>query len=104
MEIRHPGFYLQEELKKRWRTQKYFASLVGKKISEVNELIKWKRNITIQRDIFLSAIFDDPEKKRINLQNDFDYITIKWNMDPKKMFEIISKKPKNKEHEIFEKF
>ncbi len=103
MEIQHPGQLLQKELTGRWLTQKVFANMIGKKISEVNELIKWKRNITVQRDILLSVVFDDPEKKWINLQNDFDYITTKIAMS-QKIQEIMSKKNKSKEHEVFQDF
>jgi plasmid maintenance system antidote protein VapI len=77
--------------------------MIGKKISEVNELIKGKRNITIQRDILLSIVFDDPEQKRIKLQNNFDYIITKANMTQKTK-EMLSKKKKTKEHEVFEDF
>ena len=77
--------------------------MIGKKVSEVNELIKWKRNITVQRDILLSIVFDDPEQKRIKLQNNFDYIVAKVNMAPK-IQEILSKKKKTKEHEVFDDF
>lgn len=77
--------------------------MIGKKISEVNELIKGKRNITVQRDILLSVVFDDPEQKRIKLQNNFDYDVAKANMT-QKMQEILSKKKKTKEHEVFEDF
>lgn len=77
--------------------------MIGKKISEVNELIKGKRNITIQRDILLSIVFDDPEQKRIKLQNNFDYSIAKMNMT-QKVKEILSKKKKTKEHEVFQDF
>ena len=103
MELQHPGKILQQELTSRWLTQKVFADMVGKKISEVNELIKWKRNITIQRDILLSIVFGDPEQKRIRLQNNFDYIIAKANMT-QKVQDILSKKMKNKGHEVFEDF
>ena len=103
MEIQHPGKLLQQELTRKWLTQKVFATMIGKKISEVNELIKWKRNITVQRDILLSIVFDDPEQKRIKLQNNFDYIVAKSNMS-QKIKEVLSKKKKTKEHEVFEDF
>jgi len=103
MEIQHPGKLLQQKLTSKWMTQKTFANMIGKKVSEVNELIKWKRNITVQRDIILSIIFDDAEQKRIKLQNNFDYIVAKANM-AHKIQEILSKKKKTKGHEAFEDF
>lgn len=77
--------------------------MIGKKISEVNELIKGKRNITVQWDILLSTVFGDPEQKRLKLQNDFDYETIKVAMAPK-LQELFSYQKKTKEHEVFEDF
>lgn len=103
MENQHPGQLLQQKLTNKWLTQKVFANMIGKKISEVNELIKGKRNITIQRDILLSIVFDDPEQKRIKLQNNFDYSIAKMNMT-QKVREILSKKKKTKEHEVFQDF
>lgn len=81
--MQHPGQLLQQELTARGLTQKTFASMIGKKISEVNELIKGKRNITVQRDILLSVIFDDPEQKWLVLQNNYDYVITKTNMQSK---------------------
>jgi plasmid maintenance system antidote protein VapI len=77
--------------------------MIDKKISELNELIKGKRNITVQWDILLSLAFDDPEQKWITLQNNFDYIVVKSNMS-QKIQDIVSKKQKTKEREIFEEF
>lgn len=103
MELQHPGKLLQQELTSRWLTQKEFAAMIGKKISEVNELIKGKRNITVQWDILLSVVFGDPEQKRIRLQIDYDYQITKASMAPK-IQEIFSQKKKTKEHEVFEDF
>ena len=103
MAAQHPGILLQQELTKKGLTQKVFASMIGKKISEVNELIKGKRNITVQWDILLSIVFDDPEQKRLKRQNDFDYTIAKANMT-QKMQEVLGKKKKTKEHEVFEDF
>lgn len=103
MEIQHPGKLLQQELTRRSLTQKEFATMIGKKISEVNELIKGKRNITVQRDILLSVVFGDPEQKWIKLQTDYDYQETKASMIPK-IQEILSKRKKTKEHEVFEDF
>jgi len=103
MENQHPWKLLQQELTSRWLTQKEFATMIGKKISEVNELIKGKRNITVQRDILLSVVFGDPEQKWIRLQNNFDYIVTKASM-AEKIQEIFSKQKKTKEHEVFTDF
>lgn len=71
--MEHPWKLLMETIKDRGWTQKQFSSFVWKKNSEVNELIKWKRNITVQWDLILSKILWTPEKYWINLQVDYDY-------------------------------
>lgn len=118
--MEHPGKLLQQELTMRWFTQKVFSTMIGKKVSEVNELIKGKRNITVQRDILLSIVFGDPEQKWIRLQNDYDYSIAKPMMQ-QKIQDILSKKiqapiissipatpptqqEKTKEHEVFDDF
>ena len=47
-----------------------------KKVSEVNELLKWKRNITIQRDYLLHQTLWTPIKYWILKQIDYDYSLI----------------------------
>ena len=91
-EVRHPWWYLQQELLHRWRTQKDFAYLLGKKGSEVNELIKGKRNITVQWDILLSKLFDDPEKKWIHLQVEYDYQKARTSGEEQKIQELLVRK------------
>ena len=103
MELQHPGKILQEIVTARGLTQKTFATMMGKKVSEINELIKGKRNITVQWDILISLILGDPEKKWLNLQNNFDYVVAKVAMADK-IQEIKSKTKKSKEHEVFEDF
>ena len=52
-----------------------------KKISEVNELLKWKRNITIQRDYLLHQTLWTPVKYWIIKQIDYDYsqiLSVSW--------------------------
>ncbi|MEI6672476.1 MAG: hypothetical protein WCL02_03865 [bacterium] len=51
----------------------------------------------------MSIVFDDPEQKRLKLQNNFDYQVTKANMT-EKIKELLSKKKKSKEHEVFEDF
>lgn len=92
MELRHPWLYIQQELTKRWWTQKEFANILGKKVSEVNELIKGKRNITIQRDILLATIFDTDPKKWIGLQMEYDYQTESQSVDMQKITDIKNRK------------
>ena len=60
--IEHPWVELQVLLKEKWLTQKEFSSILWKKVSELNELLKWKRNVTIQRDYLLHQALWTPIK------------------------------------------
>ena len=71
--IEHPWTELQLLIKEKWLTQKAFALILWKKVSEVNELLKWKRNITIQRDYLLHQTLWTPIKYWILKQVDYDY-------------------------------
>ena len=71
--LEHPWIELQLLIKEKWLTQKAFASILWKKVSEVNELLKWKRNITIQRDYLLHQTLWTPIKYWILKQIDYDY-------------------------------
>lgn len=71
--LSHPWTELQLLIKEKWLTQKAFSSILWKKVSEVNELLKWKRNITIQRDYLLHQTLWTPIKYRILKQVDYDY-------------------------------
>jgi len=71
--LQHPWTELQVLIKEKWLTQKAFSSILWKKVSEVNELLKWKRNITIQRDYLLHQTLWTPIKYWILKQIDYDY-------------------------------
>ena len=71
--IEHPWIELQVLIKEKWLTQKAFSSILWKKVSELNELLKWKRNITIQRDYLLHQTLWTPIKYWILKQVDYDY-------------------------------
>ncbi|HRU50045.1 MAG TPA: helix-turn-helix domain-containing protein [Candidatus Absconditabacterales bacterium] len=75
--MKHPGELLIEEIRSRDLTQKEFSLMLGKSVSELNELIKGKRNITIQWDLLLSQVLDSPEKYWIHKQIDYDYFLAK---------------------------
>jgi len=74
--IEHPWTELQILIKEKWLTQKAFSLILWKKVSEVNELLKWKRNITIQRDYLLHQTLWTPIKYWILKQVDYDYSLI----------------------------
>ena len=75
--MKHPGEFLIEEIRARGLTQKDFSLMLWKSGSELNELIKWKRNITIQWDILLSQVLGSTEKYWIHKQIDYDYFLAK---------------------------
>ncbi len=100
----HPGKKIQEELKDRGWTQRQFAFLLWKKVSEVNELIKWKRNITVQWDILLSHVLWTSRKYRLDLQNEYEYSLVESDFDMSKLPNI-DQKPvisEEKAHKISE--
>ena len=100
----HPGRHLSNKLKEHNRTQKQFADILGKKVSEVNELINGKRNITIQRDMLLALLFDQPEGEWIKLQNEYDYSIARMKIDKKKLDEIKKKKNQIQKEQVFKSF
>lgn len=81
----HPGKKIQIELRDRGWTQRQFAFLLWKKVSEVNELIKWKRNITVQWDILLSHVLWTWRKYWLDLQNEYEYSLIESDFDISKL-------------------
>jgi hypothetical protein len=74
--MQHPWIELQNIIKEKWLTQRAFSTILWKKISEVNELLKWKRNITIQWDYLLHQALWTPIKYRILKQIDYEYSLI----------------------------
>ena len=100
----HPGRYLANEIKQRQRTQKQFADLIGKKVSELNELINGKRNITIAWDIVLCFVLDQAERTWIAKQNDYDYYLANSQMDKQKRDELKKRKQQIQKHEAFTHF
>lgn len=95
----HPWIELQESIKEKWLTQKAFSLILWKKVSEVNELLKWKRNITIQRDYLLHKTLWTPIKYWILKQIDYEYSLIDFNENNIENEDIwyISQKTENKE-------
>lgn len=69
----HPGKEIATRLEALGITQKAFSSQIWKRVSEINELIKGKRNITLARDYVLSKYFHTELKYRIVKQIDYDY-------------------------------
>lgn len=86
MKMLHPGKEIMMMLQDLGVTQKSFSEQIGKRVSEINELIKWKRNITIGWDYILSNFFHTEYKYWILKQVDYDYEQFLAEMDLKEQF------------------
>ena len=71
--IENPWTILQLFLWEAGYTQKAFSVKIGKKVSEINELIKGKRKFTLAWDFLLSKTLGTPQKFWILKQIDYDY-------------------------------
>jgi len=63
----HPGRILQNELGERGISQKDFAQMIGMRTSHLNEIIKWKRSITIAIADKLEEALGIPSISWVNL-------------------------------------
>lgn len=88
----HPGEHLLDELQARKISQTKFAELTNLTIAEINDIIKWRRNITpriawrFQAALHVSAGF------WLWLQNDRDIYCLSKNEDEQKICREIEKK------------
>ena len=97
MKMLHPGKEIMMRLQDLGVTQKSFSEQIGKRVSEINELIKWKRNITIGWDYILSNFFHTEYQYWILKQVDYDYEQFLAEMDLKEQF-IERKREERKEN------
>ena len=97
MKMLHPGKEIMMRLQDLGVTQKSFSEQIGKRVSEINELIKWKRNITIGWDYILSNFFHTEYKYWILKQVGYDYEQFLAEMDLKEQF-IERKREERKEN------
>ena len=72
----HPGIYLKKELDKRQLKQKEFAKDIGMATSQLNEIIKGKRGISIEWAIMLEAVFGISKDYWLNLQKEYEFAKI----------------------------
>ena len=87
--IFHPGEHIAEELQERWRSQKFFATLIHKTPQEVNHLITWKRNINADWAYRLSAVFWTSAEVWMNLQSKYDLAMIQEKEEERNLFNVI---------------
>lgn len=68
----HPGSILKDELEERNISQKEFADSIGLHPTVVNDLIKGKRNITVEIALLLEAALGIPANNWLKLQSEYD--------------------------------
>lgn len=76
----HPGSILKSELQARGIKQKDFAEIIGMPTSNLNEIIKGKRNISDATAIKLENALGIPFQTWINLQSRYNYVVKRQNM------------------------
>lgn len=81
----HPWKEIATRLESLGSTQKAFSLQIWKRVSEINELIKGKRNITLAWDYLLSEYFQTEQKYRIKKQIDYDYEQFLSNQSEKEL-------------------
>ncbi len=92
----HPWEYLKDEIEARWLTQKEFSEIIWKSPSELNELIKWKRNITPIWAILIATVFDVSPDTWLNLQHEYDLYQVREKISKVDLNNIVKKvKTKN---------
>lgn len=72
MKYEHPGIVLEMALEANDMTQKEFAELIWKSPVEVNQIVSWKRSITLDRAMKICAVFGWKPKTLLDMQADYD--------------------------------
>ncbi len=72
MKYEHPGIVLEMALDANDMTQKEFAELIWKSPVEVNQIISWKRPITLDWAMKICAVFWWKPKILLDMQADYD--------------------------------
>ncbi len=70
--IQHPWEVLREELEVRKLTGKDFSLILWKSVSELSELLNWKRNMTAKWAILISEALNISAEFWLWLQKDYD--------------------------------
>ena len=75
----HPWEYLADALEAKWRTQIKLSEIIWISKFEINDIIKWRRNITPRIAFRLWEAFWNSGSTRLNLQNMYDLYQIEHN-------------------------
>ena len=73
----HPWEFIKEQLSAMPITQKELAARIWKAQAEVNQLVKWRRDITMDRAIRLAQFFWTSWEVWIGIQNSYDAYRLK---------------------------
>lgn len=68
-DVFHPWKHIKKELEKRGRSQTDFAKLIWLPISEVNDLLNWRRNLSPKTAVRIAIALKIPAEKLLKLQN-----------------------------------
>jgi len=83
----HPWVIIADELKARNWSQKKFAELIWLTVAQVNDLIKWRRNISPKLALSIGSAFWTSANLWLKLQNDYDIY--KLYQDEKAMKKVV---------------
>lgn len=72
MKYEHPWIWLEMALEANDMTQKEFAELIWKSPVEVNQIISWRRSITLDRAMKICAVFGWEPRMWLEIQADYD--------------------------------
>ena len=70
--ILHPGKYIKEQIEKKWWSQTEFAKIIWLPISEVNDILNWRRNLSPKTAIRIAVALKVSAEKLLRLQNLWD--------------------------------
>lgn len=72
----HPWELIWEELESRNWTQSYFAELIWVPRTFVNDLIRWRKNVTPVLAILIGAAFGTSAEMWMNMQKAYDVLKL----------------------------
>jgi addiction module HigA family antidote len=90
----HPWEYLADALEIKGWSQTQFAAIINISKYEINDLVKWRRNITPRIAGRIGEALDTPSSVWLNLQNIYDLYKIDLNKEEFKQKEAIRKRLK----------
>ena len=88
MKYEHPWVWLEIILDNLDISQKEFAELIWKSPVEVNQIISWKRPITLDRAMKICGVFRWKPKTQLDMQADYDEQEYKKSQKYAKILEI----------------